>query len=38
MRGWHALSRDSVGADPDMRTWVQATYLRGDPKKQNVRN
>lgn len=32
------LSWSSVGADPDMRTWVQAVYLRSDPMKQNMGN
>lgn len=25
-------------AEPYMRTWVQAVYLRGDPMKQNMGN
>lgn len=32
------LSWDSVGANPETRTWKQAVYLIGDAMKQNKRN
>ena len=30
---WHAPIWDSVGTDSEMRTWVLAGYLGGDPRK-----